>query len=164
MQTPASLLFNYHMCMLILNDFDLQNGGETNMNDLRYVIRTVIKELKSPVGDSREELSSGIQGIIDSLDNMSDDLFNDRPTTSIMTREFARELRHNKMSEPRAIAAILSKLLNAIRSDLDDETLGLQMRIETLLRRMPQTGIYNVNQSPLNPPFDPSKAGRFNTT
>jgi hypothetical protein len=134
------------------------------MRYLKEVIREIITELKSPSGDSREEINSDVDEIIRTLENIASDLFSVDPSLSVAVRNAASDLIKNKMNDPRRLAVNLTDILDIMRRDLDEETLGLQMRLETLLRRLPQTGSYDVSQSPLNPPFDPSKAGRFNTT
>ena len=128
------------------------------------ILRSLIRELSSPVGDSRLEMMSDVDGVCKSLNNLSLDMFNFDPGLSQGLSDLRQEIDTSKRMGPRSISSSLAKALEYLGLHCDEDTRGLQMRIMTLLRRLPMVGSQNPTQSALNPPFDPSKAGRFNTT
>lgn len=128
------------------------------------ILRSLIRELSSPVGDSRLEMMSDVDEVCKSLNNLSLDMFDFDPSLSQGLSDLRQEIDTSQRMGPRSISSSLTKALEYLSLHCDEDTQGLQMRIMTLLRRLPMVGSQNPAQSALNPPFDPSKAGRFNTT
>lgn len=126
------------------------------------LLRTLIRELSSPLGDSTLELRSDIETIIKTLGNLVQDVFDRDPGIASTLRSMSDNLKGVMFNDPRAVAVSLQRILSLLESELPDETAGLQLRIQTLLRRLPAVGASNPPQSGLNPPFDPTKSGRFN--
>ena len=122
----------------------------------------LIRELSSPLGDSTLELRSDIEAIIKTLGDLVQDMFSRDPSLASNLRSMSGNLRDVMFDDPRAVAVELQDILHLLESALPDETAGLQLRLQTLLRRLPAVGASNPPQSGLNPPFDPTKSGRFN--
>jgi len=129
---------------------------------LRQIIReTLINELRSPVGDSTAELLTDIDEVLQVLSGISDDA---PIKLKVIIRDAMNSLRAASNTDGRKIASVLSKVLKLVKADEIDAP-GLILRLETLLRRsLPIAGDYDIPQSHLQPPFDPSKSGRYTTT
>lgn len=128
---------------------------------MEKVLRALIRELRSPVGDSTAELLTDIDEVLQVLDGIA----SDAPISlKVIIKDAMRSLSAASNQDGRKIAAVLSNVLDLVRADEVDAP-GLILRLETLLRRsLPVAGNYNIPQSQLQPPFDPSKAGRYTTT
>lgn len=131
-------------------------------SQLRQIIReTLVNELRSPVGDSTAELLTDIDEVLQVLSGISDDA---PIKLKVIIRDAMNSLRAASNADGRKIASVLSKVLKLVHADEIDAP-GLILRLETLLRRsLPVAGDYDMPQSHLQPPFDPSKAGRYTTT
>jgi len=125
------------------------------------ILRSLIRELRSPVGDSTAEILTDIDEVLQVLDGIA----SDAPVKlKVIIKDAMRSLGGASMQDGRKIAAVLSNILDLVRADEIDAP-GLILRLETLLRRtLPVSGNYDIPQSQLQPPFDPSKAGRYTTT
>jgi len=125
------------------------------------VLRLLIKELLSPVGDSEEELMTDISEVVEVLEGIASDA---PPTLKMKINDAIKHLNASTIGSPREIAAAISRILTFVNEQEIDAP-GLVLRLETLLRRsLPVAGNYDAPQSILKAPFEPSKAGRYTTT
>jgi len=147
-----------------LSSFDDNYTQEHTLNSLNdtSTLRGLIRELMSPLGDSTLELRSDIEEIIKQLDVIVEDIFERDPALAVKLRASSNDLKKNMFDDQRKISRSVQELLTLIVSSLPDETEGLQLRLQTLLRRLPVVSTYDSQQSELNPPEDPTKSGRFN--
>lgn len=127
------------------------------------VIRALIREFNSPVGDSVLEMMSDVEGVVEGISKLSDELIEIEPQVGIQLKTFAKSLKSSPKKGPKEVAIQMQKILTFLEDELHDETLGLQMRIATLLRSsLPMTGIFQSPQAGLNPAYDPTKGSMFN--
>jgi hypothetical protein len=125
------------------------------------VLRLLIKELLSPVGDSEAELMTDITEVVEVLEGIASEA---TPTLKMKINDAIKNLNASSIGSPREIAAAISRILTFINEQEIDAP-GLVLRLETLLRRsLPISGNYDAPQSHLKPPFEPAKAGRYMTT
>jgi len=125
------------------------------------LLRQIIRELRSPVGDSTVEVLTDIDEVLQVLDGIAADA---PYILKVIIKDAMKSLRSASNQDGRRIAAVLSNVLDLVQDDEFDAP-GLILRLQTLLRRsLPVAGNYDAPQSNLNPAFDPSKAGRFMTT
>jgi hypothetical protein len=126
------------------------------------VLRALIRELKSPVGSSESELLSDVDEVLDVLTGLRDEVDND---TKMKIVSLQNQLRQATNMGKRNISASLANILKFIDGNDKIDAEGLILRLETLLRRsFPVSGNYDTPQSNLNPPYDPTKSGRYITT
>jgi hypothetical protein len=116
----------------------------------------------SPLGDSTLEFRSDIEEVVKQLDKTIEDIFERDPALAVKLRASSNNLKKNMFDDQRKAARSIQELLALIVAQLPKETEGLQLRLQTLLRRLPVNGTYDSQQSGLNPPEDPTKSGRFN--
>lgn len=125
------------------------------------VLRALIRELNSPVGDSVAELMTDIDEVIDVIDGLCKEV---GPKTRFDLLNHKQDLRMSSNRDGRMIANSIASLLEYIEDNDEIDAPGLELRLQTLLRRsLPTSGTYDAPQTHLKPPFDPSKAGRFTT-
>lgn len=126
-------------------------------------LRALIRELSSPMGDSEAELLTDIDQVLAVLSGLCDE---SPPDVRIEIIAHQNDLRSASNRDDRAIATSLAKLLKYLQfNEKTIDASGLIMRLETLLRRsLPTSGVYDTPQSSLNPPYDPTKTGRYMTT
>ena len=130
-------------------------------DSMTNTLRLLIREMNSPVGDSTAEVLSDIDEVIQVLEGICEEV---PPDARMKIKGGISLLKFSTNQDGRKIAAALSEILNLMRSKHADIAPGLILRLETLLRRsLPTPGTYDSPQSKLNPPFDPSKTGRYIT-
>lgn len=125
-----------------------------------WVLRALIRELKSPYGESEAELLSNLDEILSVLSTIGSE---SPPHVKMMINDAINTLSSASSQDGRKIASVIGNLISYLENEPDLEVEGLIMRLETLIRRdLPVSGDYDTPQSNLKPPFDPSKAGRYN--
>lgn len=126
-------------------------------------LRALIRELSSPMGDSESEILTDIDQVLAVMSGLCDE---SPPDVRMTLMSLQNDLSAASNRDGRAIAASLSRILDYVKKN--EEVLqapGLILRLETLLRRsLPTSGAYDTPQSKLNPPYDPTKTGRYMTT
>ena len=133
----------------------------THRNLVTLIREVLVKELRSPVGDSTAELLSDIDEVIEVLEGIKEI---SPMSVKIVLGGAINRLAGATSSDGRAISSVLSDVLSYVKAEPKIDAPGLILRLETLIRRsLPVPGNYDSPQSELKPPFDPSKAGRFNT-
>jgi hypothetical protein len=126
------------------------------------LLRMLIREMSSPLGDSEAEILTDIDEVLAVLSGICDDV---GPKTKMELMGLQNHLRAASQGEGRKIAAAVADILNYVESNDEIEADGLILRLEALLRRsLPTPGTYDTPQSGLNPPYDPTKTGRYMTT
>lgn len=126
------------------------------------VLRALIRELRSPVGDSTAELLSDVDEVLAVIDGICDEV-DVKTRVDLMQIKNAIGAASNK--DGRSIASSLATLLDYITGNDNIDAPGLELRLQTLLRRsLPASGAYDTPQSNLKAPFDPTKSGRYITT
>lgn len=126
------------------------------------LLRKLIREMSSPLGDSEAEMFSDIDEVLAVLSGICDDV---SPKTKMEIKGLQNHLRASTNGDGRKVASALSDILSYIRGNDEIDAPGLVLRLETLLRRsLPTSGNYDSPQPGLNPPFDPTKSGRYMTT
>jgi hypothetical protein len=129
---------------------------------MSQVLRALIRELKSPVGSSESELLSDVDEVLEVLTGLRDEVDND---TKMKIVSLQNQLRQATNMGSRKISASLANILKFIDGNDKIDAEGLIHRLEALLRRsLPTSGDYDPPQSNLNPPYDPTKTGRYITT
>lgn len=129
---------------------------------MSQVLRALIRELKSPVGSSESERLSDVDEVLEVLTGLRDEVDND---TKMKIVSLQNQLRQATNMGSRKISASLANILKFIDGNDKIDAEGLIHRLETLLRRsLPTSGDYDTPQSKLNPPYDPTKSGRYITT
>lgn len=139
-----------------MQEYTLNSSNDTS------TLRRLIRELMSPLGDSTLEFRSDIEEVVKQLDKTIEDIFERDPALAVKLRASSNNLKKNMFDDQRKAAKSIQELLALIVAQLPKETEGLQLRLQTLLRRLPVNGSYDSQQSGLNPPEDPTKSGRFN--
>ena len=126
-------------------------------------LRALIRELSSPVGDSEAELLTDIDQVLAVVSGLCDIT---PPDIRMTLMSHQHNIRSASNRDGRAIAASLARLLSYVKAHENEiDAPGLILRLETLLRRsLPTSGVYDTPQSKLNPPYDPTKTGRYMTT
>lgn len=134
-------------------------------NNTEQILRQLIREFNSPLGDSVLEMMSDVEGVCEALHKLYADTIEIEPQLGIELKTFEKELKAAPSKGPKTVAIQMQKILTFLEENLKDETVGLQMRISTLLRRsLPVTGIFQSPQAGLNPAYDPTKGSMFNKT
>ena len=125
------------------------------------ILRSLIRELKSPVGDSEAELLSDVDEVIEVLQGLSHE---SPPKLKMILNDAINSLSGASSGDGRKIASVIGRVLELVEVD-EIEAPGLILRLQTLLRRsLPISGDYDTPQSHLQPPFDPTKSGRYITS
>lgn len=125
-----------------------------------WVLRALIRELKSPYGESEAELISNLDEVLSVLSTISSE---SPPRIKMMINDAIQTLRAASSQDGMKISSVIGNLIAYLENEPELEVEGLIMRLETLIRRdLPISGDYDTPQSNLKPPFDPSKAGRYN--
>lgn len=116
----------------------------------------------SPLGDSEAELFSDVDEVLAVLTGLCDEV---SPKTKMEIIGLQKHLRAATNGSDRNVASAISDILEYISGNNEIKASGLIFRLETLLRRsLPTPGTYDAPQSALNPPYDPTKTGRYMTT
>lgn len=125
------------------------------------ILKLLIRELRSPVGDSEAELLTDIDEVLEVLNGI---MLDAPPQIRMDIQGLQNGLRAASLRDGRAISSALAMILEYIDdNDLIDAP-GLILRLETLIRRsLPTSGNYDTPQSGLNLPYDPTKTGRYMT-
>ena len=133
----------------------------THRKLVTLIREVLLTELRSPVGDSTAELLSDIDEVIEVLEGIKEI---SPMSVKIVLSDVISSLAGSTSSDGRAISSVLSDILAYVKGEPEIDAPGLILRLETLIRRsLPVSGNHDSPQSDLKPPFDPSKAGRFNT-
>lgn len=130
-------------------------------DNIEQVLRSLIRELKSPVGDSEAELLSDVDEVIEVLQGLS----REAPAKlKMIINDSIKALSGASSGDGRKIASVIGRVLELV--DVDEiKAPGLVLRLQTLLRRsLPISGDYDTPQSHLKAPFDPTKSGRHITS
>lgn len=126
------------------------------------LLRKLIREMSSPLGDSEAEMLTDIDEVLAVMSGICDEVV---PNTKMEMMGLQNALRGASNRDARKVAAVLTQILSYIRENEEIKAPGLINRLETLLRRsLPTPGTYDTPQSALNPPYDPTKTGRYMTT
>lgn len=122
-------------------------------------LRLLIRELNSPVGDSTNEILTDINEVLQVLEGLCEEV---PPSSRMEIVSCMNMLKVSTNQNGLKIASELSKILELMQTKHKDIAPGLILRLQTLLRRsLPTPGNYDTPQSALNPPFDPTKSGRY---
>ena len=133
------------------------------MTNCEKLLRRLICEFNSPLGSSVLEMMSDVDGVVEALNELYKETIEIEPQIGIKLKELSKSLKSSTSSGPKEVAINMQKTLTFLEEELHEETLGLQMRIATLLRRsLPMTGIFQSPQSGLNPTYNPAKGSMFN--
>lgn len=125
-------------------------------------LRLLIREIASPLGDSVAEVISDVDEVVEVLQGISEI---SPPRVKILVIDAIRCLGPSTAADGRKIASTLADVLTLIKDTEEIKASGLVLRLEALLRRsLPISAKYDTPQSPLKPPFDPTKSGRYITT
>lgn len=133
-----------------------------NRNTTLRKLRLLIREINSPLGDSEAELLSDMNEVLDVLTGIAEE--SDDPMVKIEITSMKNDLKASSGGADRAMSASIARILDFIEGNKSIEADGLILRLQTLLRKtLPASGVYDTPQSNLNPPFDPTKSGRYIT-
>lgn len=126
------------------------------------LLRQLIREMGSPLGDSEAETLSDVDEVLAVLTGLCDEV---SPKTKMAIIGLQNHLRAATNSDGIKIASALSDILSYVSGNDEIDADGLVLRLQALLRRsLPTPGTYDTPQSDLNPPYDPTKTGRYMTT
>ena len=107
------------------------------------------------------EVISDIEEVVEVLNGIAEI---SPPPVKMLVIDAIKCLGPSIASDGRKISATLSDVLRLVKSTKEIKASGLVLRLETLLRRsLPISAKYDTPQSPLKPPFDPTKSGRYIT-
>ena len=126
------------------------------------ILRLLIREISSPLGDSVAEVISDIDEVVEVLQGISEI---SPPHVKMLVVDAIRCLGPSTASDGRKIASTLADILRLVKDTKEIKASGLVLRLEALLRSgsLPVSAKYDAPQSPLKPPFDPTKSGRYIT-
>ena len=126
------------------------------------ILRLLIREISSPIGESEAEIISDIEEVIEVLNGIAEV---SPPRVKMIVLDAIKCLGPSAAFDGRRISATLSDILDLVKNTEEIDADGLVLRLETLLRRsLPVSARYDTPQSPLKAPFDPTKSGRYITT
>ena len=126
------------------------------------ILRQLIREIASPLGDSELEVLSDIEEVVEVLQGISEIA---PPHVKVLVIDAIKCLGPSSSADGRKIASSLADVLSLVEDTDEIKADGLVLRLKALLRRsLPVSAKYDTPQSPLKPPFDPTKSGRYITT
>jgi len=126
------------------------------------LLRQLIREMSSPLGDSEAEMLTDVDEVLTVMSGICNEV---GPNTKMEIIGLQNALRSASNRDARKVASVLSQILSYIEENKEIKAQGLVNRLETLLRRsLPTPGTYDTPQSGLNPPYDPTKTGRYMIT
>ena len=126
------------------------------------ILRQLIREIASPLGDSELEVLSDSEEVVEVLQGISEIA---PPHVKVLVIDAIKCLGPSSSADGRKIASSLADVLSLVEDTDEIKADGLVLRLKALLRRsLPVSAKYDTPQSPLKPPFDPTKSGRYITT